>query len=88
MSEGIRRFLNSIKNTAELKATELIELFVYYLTVEVGEAAATAKTVNGCFAACDLTAPTRTSPYLTESLKSKPQKFVKVDGGIQTTTSL
>jgi hypothetical protein len=34
-----------------------------------------------CFKACDLTPPARTAPHLSEGLKSKPQKFVKVDGG-------
>lgn len=80
MSEGAVRFLNSIDEAAFLKEGELIDLFVYYLAVEAGELA-TSTSIGECFKACDLTPPTRTAPYLSEGLKSHPQKFIKVDGG-------
>lgn len=81
MIEGASRFLNAIDDAAGLKQTDLIDLFVYYLTVEQGKNAATATAIDECFKACDLTAPARIAPYLSEGIKTKPQKFIKVDGG-------
>lgn len=81
MTEGASRFFNSIEDSSRLSEAELIDLFVYYLTVEAEYDAANATNVAECFKACDLTPPTRTAPHLSEGLKSKPQKFVKVDGG-------
>jgi hypothetical protein len=81
MSEGASRFFNSIDDPANLKEADLIDLFVYYLTVEAGKDAANATSVADCFKACDLTPPNTTAVYLTRGLKSVPQKFVKVDGG-------
>jgi hypothetical protein len=37
--------------------------------------------IGECFKACDLTPPGRIAPYLSEGLKSRPQKFVKANGG-------
>ena len=39
----------------------LVIYFVYYLTIEQGQSAATATAVNRCFSECDLTHPQRTS---------------------------
>ena len=81
MSEGAKRFFNGIENAAHLKESDLIDLFVYYLTIEAASGAANAVSVDECFKACDLTPPVSTAPYLSKGLKSRPQKFVKVDGG-------
>jgi hypothetical protein len=81
MSDGVRRFFNAIDGAARLKDADLIDLFIYYLTAEAGESAATATAVVECFRACDLTPPNSTSVYLSRGLKSAPQKFVKVAGG-------
>lgn len=81
MREGVSRFINSIEGVSALKDSELIDLFVYYLTVEIENDAATATSVTECFKACDLTPPARIAPYLSEGLKARPQKFIKVDGG-------
>jgi hypothetical protein len=81
VSEGANRFFNSIEDSARLSEPELIDFFVYYLTVEAEFDAANATNIADCFKACDLTPPARTAPHLSEGLKSKPQKFVKVDGG-------
>lgn len=79
MSEGASRFYNSIDKAAELTDKELIGLFVYYLTVEKGESSASAKAIDECFVACDLVAPTRTAPALTEGVGKG--LFVKADKG-------
>jgi Predicted pPIWI-associating nuclease len=81
MSEGAGRFFNSIEDAALLSEAGLTDFFVYYLTIEAEVGAANATNIAECFKACDLTPPVRTAPYLSEGLKSKPQKFVKVDGG-------
>jgi hypothetical protein len=81
MSEGANRFFNSIEDASRLSEAELTDFFVYYLTIEAEVGAANATNIAECFKACDLTPPVRTAPHLSEGLKSKPQKFVKVDGG-------
>jgi len=77
----VNRFFNSIENASRLPEAELIDFFVYFLTVEAGAESANATSVAKCFSACDLTPPARTSSHLSEGLRSKPQKFVKVEGG-------
>jgi len=79
--EGAKRFFNSIDDAENLSPGGLIDLFVYYLTVEAGEPAVTARGINDCFHACDLSAPARTCAHFSEGLKSEPQRFVRVDGG-------
>lgn len=59
----------------------LVELFVYFLTVETGQEAATPKQVAECFSACDLVVPGNVSARLSEGLKSKPPKYIKSNGG-------
>jgi hypothetical protein len=81
MIDGASGFFNLIGDASRLSETDLIDCFVYYLTVEAKRDAANATNVADCFKACDLTPPARTAPYLSEGLKSKPQKFVKIDGG-------
>ena len=81
MIEGVLRFFNSIKDADKLGDGDLIDLFAYFLTVEMGEPAFSARIINDCFAACDLTPPARTRAHLSEGLKTTPQKFVKVEGG-------
>lgn len=81
MSEGASRFFNAIQDAAKRSDAELIDLFVYYLTVEADNAAASASGIEDCFRACHLTPPARIRAHLSEGLRSKPQRFVKVDGG-------
>ncbi len=81
MVDAPRRFFNSIKDADKLSAGDLVDLFVYFLTVEMGEPAVSARGVNECFSACDLTPPARTAAHLSEGVKSNPQRYVKVTGG-------
>jgi hypothetical protein len=81
VGEGVLRFFRSIQNAEKLSSGETIDLFAYYLTIEAGEPAVTARAINSCFRACDLTPPLRTPAHLSEGLKSRPQRFVKVAGG-------
>lgn len=79
MTVGANRFYNSIDNAASLEDKELVGLFAYYLTVEAGETTATAKAIDECFVACDLTPPARTSSHLSEGLRDN--RFVKAVPG-------
>lgn len=81
MTVAVNRFFNSIEEASSQTQTALIELFVYFLTVELAQEAATGKEVNQCFIDCDLTPPKATVARLSEGLKTKPQKYVKSAGG-------
>ncbi|MCV6576173.1 MAG: hypothetical protein OIF58_10610 [Cohaesibacter sp.] len=81
MTDAVNRFYSSIENASDQSQASLIELFVYFLTVELGQDTATAKEVDQCFTDCDLTPPKATAARLSEGLKTKPQKFVKSDAG-------
>ena len=82
MSEGIKRFFNSINKAKDLKTQDLIGLFVYYITIEKGEDAATARKVSDCFLSCELSPPSRTAQYLSERARpGRFQEFIKVKKG-------
>jgi hypothetical protein len=57
VTDAVNRFYNSIENGAEQSQGALVELFVHFLTVELGQDAATPKQVADCFTACDLGVP-------------------------------
>ena len=81
MNDDINRFFSSITGAASLKNTELVDLFVYYLTVRKGTPTATVTQIGECFKMCDLMPPARLAPYLSDGLRSNPPKFLKVNGG-------
>ena len=81
MTAVVSRFYNSIENASSQSQIALVELFVYFLTVESGQESATPKQVAECFAACDLVVPGNVSARLSEGLKGKPTKYIKANGG-------
>lgn len=81
MSAGASRFYSSVEGAAGLSQADRVELFVYYLTVELGQDAATTGEVNACFEACGLRVPSRTAAYLSEGAKAKPPRYVKKGKG-------
>jgi hypothetical protein len=81
MSAAINRFYNAIKNAKDLKPTELVGYFAYFLTIESDESIASTSAIDECFRACDLSPPKNTSAYLSKSLSGKNARFVKVPGG-------
>ena len=81
MIDAINRFYSSIEDASNQSQSAFVELFVYYLTVEVGQNSATPKQVSDCFVACDLVAPKGVAARLSEGLKTRPAKFIKVSGG-------
>ena len=80
MNDAVNRFYNSIEGAASQSQTSLVELFVYFLTVELGQDAAIPKQVADCFEACDLTVPANVSARLSEGLKARPPKYIKSKG--------
>ena len=83
MTDGVNRFYNSIKNASDQSQAGLIELFVYFLTVESGQDIATPKQVNECFVACDLVSPKNVAARLSEGLKTAQKKFIKSKDGFK-----
>ncbi len=81
MSDSANRFYNSISGASDLSQFALIEMFVYYLTVELGKELATAKEINACFETCDLSPPANTSARLSAGAKKKPPTYIKMSNG-------
>lgn len=81
MTAGLESFYEQISNREKLTDRELVSFFVLYITEIGGEEYATARRVDECFSALDMTTPTRTSSYLSEGLSSQPPKYVKTTRG-------
>lgn len=80
MTNSINRFYNTIENASNLNQRALVELFVYFLTVELGEDAVTQKQVSECFSECDLAIPKGVASRLSEGVNSKPARFIRHNG--------
>lgn len=81
MTVAVNRFYNSIDGAATLGQSALAELFVYFLTVELGQESATPKQVTDCFVNCDLARPSNIGVALSAGLKTKPLKYIKSNSG-------
>lgn len=81
MTDAVNRFYNSVENAANQSQAALVELFVYFLTVEAGQDSATPAQVADCFTACDLGVPKNVPARLSEGLKGKPPRYLRVNGG-------
>lgn len=81
MIDAVNRFYNSINNAQNLSQSALVELFLYFLTVELGQESVTAKEIAQCFIDCDLGIPKNVAARLSEGLKGKPPKYLKHNGG-------
>jgi hypothetical protein len=81
VSDAVNRFYNSIENASGQTQATLVGLFVYFLTVDLGQEVATAKQVADCFAACDLTIPANVSARLSDGVKARPQRYIRTNGG-------
>lgn len=81
MTISVNRFYNSIEDAGSQSQSSLIELFVYFLTVELGQDSATPKQVADCFVACDLVIPKNIGARLSEGLKGKPPRYIKANKG-------
>jgi hypothetical protein len=77
----VSRFYSSILDAFPMSEATLCGYFGYYLTEQLGEPKFTATAIAKCFTGCDLKAPTRIAPWLSEGLKGSPPRYVKVVGG-------
>jgi hypothetical protein len=80
MNLPARRFYASVKSKIE-KDSDLPNFFTYYLTIELGNLAATVSEVRKCYEDCDLHAPSWLASHFSAGLRSKPRRFVKKDRG-------
>lgn len=79
MNSSAARFLDRAKSVLS-KDGDLPDFFVYYLTVEIGEPSATAKSVRECYEVCDMAAPSWLASHFSNGLK-KPRRYIKANGG-------
>jgi hypothetical protein len=75
-----QRFYKNVKSKIA-KDSDLPNLFVYYLTIELGQRAARVSAVKKCYEECDLHPPSWLASHFSTGLRSKPRRFVKNDGG-------
>jgi hypothetical protein len=61
MSDATERFYRRARKVLSREA-ELPDFFVYHLTVEMGQPAATVQAIKDCYAVCDLSAPSWLAP--------------------------
>lgn len=81
MNATVSRFYDSIQDVEGYSDAGRVDAFVYYLTEELGQTAATVKQIEQCFRDCHLRVPKSVAPHLSRGLSTKPPKFIKVDGG-------
>ncbi|MDF2116685.1 hypothetical protein PY365_13945 [Roseiarcaceae bacterium H3SJ34-1] len=75
MSFTPNHFYDSITDVSDVGTRELVSFFVYFLTENQNEDAATAGMIEKCFHDCNLTPPGRISQYLSEGISRK--EYVK-----------
>ena len=63
------------------KDSDLPNFFVYHLTIELGQRAATVSAVKRCYEECDHHPPSWLASHFSNGLRSKPRRFIKSDGG-------
>ncbi len=86
MADSLEAFVLQIPELGEKKPSELIDYFVYYLTVMAGHDGATASQIDGCFDESNLPKYSNTSSYLTRNQKrarGKIPKFIRKSKGVR-----
>lgn len=79
-------FFRSIPNSDQLLDRQLIELFGYFLQVEMGQLGFQPRQIDECFVACDLPAPTWTRTHLNKfAVKGKTTRYIKTGDGYKLT---
>ena len=80
MSKTTERFYQRAKRVLT-KETDLPDFFVYHLTIDVEQPAATVQMVRDCYSACDLAIPSWLASHFSNGLKSSPRRFIKSTNG-------
>lgn len=91
MNFGVDAFFARVPDKDSLSDLRLIEIFIYFLTVDRGHSEAKTAEIRQCFVDCDLTLPTRLSQHLSEKSKKStriPPKFIKTDSGYRIVRNL
>jgi len=78
MIASARHFYDRAK-ILEPRLTFWLDLFVYHLTVEMGQQAATLDAVKACYLACDVSPPSWLASYLSRGVREG--RFVKTKHG-------
>lgn len=81
MRDQVNRFYNSFENIEKFDINELIELFIYFLTEELGHPEATSLLLRKCFSDCDLQIPSSLSVKLSRGTTAKENKYIKTEKG-------
>lgn len=84
--EEVERFTLTVKDFFELKSTEQLEFFVYFLTIEKQFLVTRATTIRQCFLFADVTPYSNISQYLNQNIKAKPKKqpkFLRIKDSFQ-----
>jgi len=86
MQDALETFVQQIPELAEKKASELIDYFIYFLTVVEGREGATASAIDGCFELCHLQKYSNTSTYLARTAKrgrGKTPRIIRGPAGVR-----
>jgi uncharacterized protein YcgL (UPF0745 family) len=79
-------FLESVKGFFELKPSDQIDVFVYYITIEKELGSTQATALRDCFLKADISPYSNISQYLINNIKCKdknPPKFLRIKDGYQ-----
>lgn len=87
MTSPAKRFYEVVRQHAP-NTGELIDLFVYHLTVEQDAPAATVKMIQSCYEECDLAMPSSVAVQLSKGLTSKPVRYLKKEKGYRLESKL
>lgn len=84
--EEVEKFTSSVTGFFDLKPTEQLEYFVYFLTIEKKLPTTQATAVRQCFLFADVTPYSNISQYLNQNLKAKPKespRFLRIKDSFQ-----
>ena len=84
--DDIEKFTSTVKDFFDLKSTDQLDFFVYFLTIEKRLTTTQATAVRQCFLLADVTPYSNISQYLNQNIKAKPKqqpKFLRIKDGFQ-----
>jgi hypothetical protein len=84
--EDVENFTSTVKDFYDLKPTQQLEFFVYFLTVEKQLITTQATAVRQCFLFADVTPYSNISQHLNQNIKAKPKqvpKFLRIKDSFQ-----
>jgi hypothetical protein len=85
-NSDLSTFLDSIDGFFDLKSSEQIDYFIYYITVEKGQSTTQATAIRDCFLKAKISPYSNISQYLSNNVRRKdknPPKFLRIKDGYQ-----